>query len=548
MYNIPKRYRDIKRFEEILSTFVHYELGSVLEKLKLKKLSMHTPNPENPAANLRMVFEDLGGSFVKLGQLLSLRPDLVPLDYCEELAKLQDNVKPFSSGEAKDIIEKQLGKDLDKIFDSFVLHPVASASIGQVHRATLKTGEEVAVKVKRPGISEKMAADIDIVTYIANLIEKHWKPEIFSATEIVNEFKDYTEKELDFVREANNIDTFYTNFHGTNVVVPKVYWDYCSEDVIVMEFIDGIECKDVIFGKGNFNHEQVAKNLSLAFFKQVFEDGVFHADPHPSNILVLEGNTIALLDFGIVGRVSQELKEHLGLLFFGLVEKNTDWIVEAFLKMEVVNTSIDLEAFKTDLIATLGRYYDTPISSVNFSDLIKRGFEVARNHHIKLPKNFVLLNKAIMTLESTCAELYPDYNFVEVARPYTKSLMKKNLLPSALIKKFAKHSKELVRFVEEMPQISRKAYDMAKSGDHHLSLIEEDLRDVRKEMSGAATRLSLSLLICAFMVSAALVASMEQPSLFNYPAYSFIACMIAVVLLLALLLSWLEDKLRWRST
>jgi len=336
MFHIIKEVRDIKRFNQIVRVLFEEGFDLLLANIGLShripftnmlKSRLKGKQEVKHEVRLRRTLERLGPTFIKFGQVLSIRPDLVPKDYCRELEKLQDKVPEFAFEEVISIVEGGLGKKIHEIFSHFEKKPIASASISQVHAATLKTGEKVAVKVQRPDVKKLMETDIEIMLYFASLIERHIeKAKRFKPSKIVNEFKEWTEKELDFRLEARNAKRFKENFKGSKTVyIPKVYDELTTEKVLVLEFIEGIDLHDLSqIKKRKINFNEIIKNGFDAIFTQVFVHGIFHADPHPGNIIILKNNSIAFIDFGIVGYFDEKLKNKSVDLLYGIVEKDED--------------------------------------------------------------------------------------------------------------------------------------------------------------------------------------------------------------------------------
>src|SRR3989344_9437648 len=345
MFNIIKEVRDLNRFKEILKVLFEEGFDFILVKTGLlakvpftKRITKRLKEKEGlkPEVMLRKTLERLGPTFIKFGQLLSVRPDLVPKEYVKELEKLQDSVPPFPYSEAKSIIEKELGKGLEHLFLDFEKAPIASASISQVYRATLKTGEKVAVKVQRPNVRQIMETDIEIMMYIAKLLENNIEAiKRFKPAKIVQEFKDWTEKEMDFKLEARNAKRFYDNFRGSKTVhIPKAYDELTSGKVLTLEFIEGIELHNLReIKKSRIDYGQVIKNGFEAIMTQVFVHGIFHADPHPGNIIIMKDNSIAFVDFGIVGYFDENLKNKCIDMLYGIVEQDEELVMETLLSL-----------------------------------------------------------------------------------------------------------------------------------------------------------------------------------------------------------------------
>lgn len=546
---IARDIRDLKRFQQIVLVLFKYRFGHFLKKTKLKRnlplkkrLESEELEEKEKPARLRMVLEELGATFVKLGQLLSLRQDLIPKEYCDEFARLQDNVAPFPSHIAKKNIEEELKKPISELFSSFETEPIAAASIGQVHKAVLKNGQEVVIKVQRPGIKELIETDIDIMYYLAHLIEKHYHKRMIEPVDIVKEFEKYTQKELDYVLEAKNIEKCNKNFSGSRIIkIPKVYWAYTTSKVLTIEYIEGKKISEIKKDK-KYSKKKIIEHLVNAMFKQIFIDGFFHADPHPGNVFVLEKNTIALLDFGIVGSLDSELKEHVTSLFIATILGDLDKIAESLIELGFVDYTINVDAFKEDLRENLSPYYDTQVKYVNIAKLFPKLIEIAKNNKIKLPANFVLLGKSLITTEGFCAELNPEFNLVRSAMPFVKSLVKIKKQPKYAFKRFKNSAWDLKDFIVKLPEQSRYLLRRIENTDISFKAIDSDLRGLSVGMDRSSSRISLGIVIAALIIGAALVINIEQPKILGISFYSFVGWVIAFFLILYFMLSFMRYK------
>lgn len=554
MANIPQDIRDIKRLEQILNVLFKYEMGYFIEKLKLKHfLSLHKrlqsnkfEKKETQPETMRKILEELGGTFIKLGQLLSLRPDLIPKEYCDEFKKLQDNVKHFPGNDALEIIKLEFNRDIKKVFSFFNKKPIAAASVAQVHEAVLKDGTKVVVKIQRPGIRKLIETDIDILYHLAHLIEKKFEPKIIKPLEIVKEFEDYTKNELNFVIEAKNIDKFYKNFENDKITkIPKVFLDYTTEKVLTMEFIDGIKISELKkIPKKRADERKIAKNIVNSVLKQVFVDGFFHADPHPGNIMVLKNNRIAFLDFGIVGHFDEELKEKIVNFFVSAVTGDLSSIAENFFDLGFVEPEINIEEFKEDLYDHLESYYGASLEEINISRLFSEMFFLAKKYNMHLPSDLILLGKTIVTVEGTAMEIYPGFNLVEEGKIFVEKLIKKRIHPKYIIKKVVKTTHSLKRFIEKFPNQTSELIRRIKEGDMGIHEIDKDIKTLTSEMDRSSNRIAIGLLITAFLISSALIMNVQQESFYGFPVYSSIGFLIALVLLFILFLSFVREKTR----
>lgn len=504
-----------------------------VQKAKLKKLNTQ-PHV------IKSIFEELGGTFIKFGQFLSLREDLLPKQYCEEFKKLQDDVPPAPFAETKKIIAEDLNGSIDKFYSHFDNKPIAAASVGQVFEAQTKNHEHVAVKVQRPNIKDIMDIDLDILEHLAILLDKHVNQDMIDPVKIVNELKRYTSSELDYQKEAKNINLIRNNFSKiTHVKIPKVYWKLSSKRVLTLEFIKGKKLSD-ISQLPLERRKIIVERIVSAMFKQVFLDGIFHADPHPGNILVLANDDIAFLDFGIVGYLDEETKLNVTNLFISLVRADLESIFTGLIDMDVIDTEIDINEFKTDLMNNLARYYSSKLEDVSISEVFSVLIMVARKYHLKLPPNMVLLAKSVITIEGIAKKYNPDFNFIESAKPFLKRIFADRMKPQYLAKRFLKTSNDLKKFMVDLPKRSSELMMLMKDGDRGVRTIEYDLRSLTGELERSSTKVLLGLLITAFIIGSALVYTVEQGTLFGFPILSFIGFSASIIMLL--LLFWVHWK------
>jgi predicted unusual protein kinase regulating ubiquinone biosynthesis (AarF/ABC1/UbiB family) len=378
-------------------------------------------------AALRAKLLALGPTFIKIGQTLATRADLLPVEYIQELSKLQDEVPPFSNEAAREIITRELKAEIGDVFKEFETDPVAAASLGQVYRATLQTGQVVAVKVQRPDITDQIDLDIRVLRRIARVLERY--PNLIRGVDwqgTLDEFHATIAEEMDYEQEARNAETFRKNFvEWREVYVPQIYHAFSTRRLIVMEFISGIKVIDTdeLRQAGHKPH-QVVNLLAKTYLKQLLEDGFFHADPHPGNLRVMSDGRLAFFDFGMVGRLSMELQSKLINAFFHIVERDVHGLVEDMVRLGFIELSPDEEKrFKPVIEALFDRYLSLRIGDVNFKELIFDLAHVIYEFPFRIPANFTYIVRAIMTLEGIGTLVDPGFNFFEVARPYAKRFM-----------------------------------------------------------------------------------------------------------------------------
>lgn len=540
MFNIPRRFAGIKRFERILEVLSRHGLDFLLEKMLFKKRSFSTRKATSRPVELRLLFEELGGSFIKLGQLLSMRPDLIPGEYCDELAKLQDSVAPFSYVEVEHVIRAELKKPISGIFRSFEKKPLAAASIGQVHLARLKNGRKVAVKVMRPGIKALFEDDLEILDFISRQFKHHARPELFDPEEIFNEFKRYTENELDYLKEARNIRLFHDHAKGNkDIFIPAVHDDFTTPRVLVMDFVEGIELRRVLLEPGRYkglNKKSLAEILVHSFMKQIFIDGLFHADPHPGNIII-DKDIVGFIDFGIVGRIDDAMKEKLGRFLIGVVDKDVDSMVQALIGLDVVGCDVDANRLKHDLLDELGEYYDAGLDRMDLSVVFFKCLAIARRNHMRLPGDFVLLGKALITLRSVCLQLSPDFNIIEEARPFIRKLLKEKTKPAFLFKRIMSESTRFAEFVHELPDQSRKMFRVVDKADVALDDINHDLSSLTNAIKTESWRIVLGIIVASLIIAASATRAVDEPM-------SRLFVWVAGAILVYLLFSIVRDHFR----
>ncbi|MFH1409296.1 MAG: AarF/ABC1/UbiB kinase family protein [Nanoarchaeota archaeon] len=529
--HIEKEVRDIERLHEIFRILMKYGFGPFIRDLGMRKFFHKKKSPlksdmlsPGKAVNL---LEDLGASFIKLGQLLSIRPDLIPHDYCEAFRSLQDQVPPISFAKVKDVIETELHKPLGKLFKRFDEKPIASASVGQVHRAVLPGGDIVAVKVQRPSVQNAFAADIDIMYAVARFIQRYYKPELIDPVGIVREFEQYTQHELNYVHEGKNIERFHHNFRkDASIVIPKVHWEWTTKRVLTMEFILGKKASQV---KKPKNAKLVIEHTVSSVFKMIFEDGFFHADPHPGNILLLNQGRIAFVDFGIAGMLDESVREGITTLFISLIDANLDEAVQSMYQLGFISSAQDHMKLKRELYEYFADYYDTELQQIKMSDVFHRLMKFGMKNKVEMPADFVLLGKAIVTVEGFAHSLNPDFNLVRFAKPYVGRLVARRLRPQHVLHSIIKQSRSLKEAALKLPRQMDELMLRTKEADTYINAIDHDIKGLSTEINRTGNRLGMALLIASFVIGGSLMLIVEQPSWSNIPIYSGLSYSFAMI-------------------
>ena len=515
--------RSTNRVRQILNVFLKYGFGKVIDQIHLSRFVPFRkriksfgqwPSVKEPAVaeRLRMAFAELGPSFIKLAQILSSRPDLITKQYADEFKKLQDRVPPFSSDEAKQIIEQDIAKPIDQVFSRFDAAPIAAASIAQVHYATLIDGTEVVVKVQRPRIREQIETDVSILSFIAGLMEKYF-PEsaFFNPTGIVEEFTRTVRKELDFLEEARNCARFKRNFEqDTDIHIPEVFTQYSTDKIIVMERIDGVRLDDIEgITRLGLDRVKLAKIGVNAYFKQILEDGFFHGDPHAGNIFAMQTGQIAFMDFGIVGRVSPELRETMANTFLALIQKNFDSLIDQYIELGLIPEHVDLDVFRKEFRADLAEFfeplYGLSIKEINFAEYLDTVTHLAIKHNMKIPSDLLLINKAMLILENIGRELDPDFDFISAAEPYASKIIKERMSPGKLYEKARKNISDISDFAVLFPKQLRQVVQKVLRDDFHIKMTHIGIDRFIRDMDRSSNRISFSLIISAMLLSSAIM-------------------------------------------
>ena len=554
-FHIIKEVRDINRFNQILLVLFEEGFDLLLSKINLrqylpiaKRFKPKKDSELKHEVRLRKTLERLGPTFIKFGQLLSVRPDLVPREYSKELEKLQDSVPEFHFSEARGIVEKEFGKSIEKLFLHFEKKPIASASISQVHKAILKNGDKVAVKVQRPNVKHMMETDIEIMFYFANLLERHVeKLRMFKPVKIVNEFKEWTDKELDFRLEARNAKRFGQNFRGSKTIhIPKVYDELTSEKVLTLEFIEGVELhniKEIKRRKLDFN--QIIKNGFDAIMTQVFVHGIFHADPHPGNMIIMRNNIVAFVDFGIVGYFDEKLKNSCIDLLYGIVEQDEELIMETLVSMGMESDNIDYEQLKSDIGFIIQPLQHASIKEIKVSSVLEEILDIALRHKLRVPASFVLFGKTIITLEGVAIEYDPNFKLVETTKPFIEHLIAKRTNPLYIWKNFVHNMHKYRKFAEEFPEKAERALDRIQKGTIKVDIEDTDIKKLALEIDRSSNRVAYGLLIAALLITSAILIQIPKgPLVLGIPFLSFFSFLFASALVFVLFFSIIRERLR----
>ncbi|MBN2251768.1 MAG: AarF/ABC1/UbiB kinase family protein [Candidatus Altiarchaeota archaeon] len=544
---IPRKIKNIKRSREIANVLIKHGFGHLTESIGLKlsgRKRIDVDVVKTPVhVRARLVLEELGTTFIKFGQILSMRPDLIPLEFVEEFRKLQDDVPGFEYESVKAQIEKELEAPLNEIYDSFDRKPLAAASIAQVHDAIIN-GMDVVVKVQRPGIEDDIESDLDMLFNIAQLIERH-VPEsrLYDPLGIVAEFAKSIRKELDFMVEARNAEKFKRNFEGvSNILIPAVYWEATGKRILTLEKVHGTRISDIGPETDEKERRTLAENIAKAYMKQILADGFFHADPHSGNIFVVDGKVVAFMDFGIMGRIDDYMKEKLASLFIAVLQKNKEKIVDEFLDIGIVGDETSIAEFRSDIGELIDEYYGTSLREVEVSVMLNQVMRTALRHRIRIPANFALLIKTLVTVESICVELSDDFNFTQIAKPFVESMVAERIHPARLMNRFIENVLELNEMARILPRKLDKVLTKLQEGKLVIDLEHKGLNRLITRIDDSSSRLSTSLVISSIIVgSSVIMLTGKGPLLYGFPAPGVVGFVAAGVLGLLLVFSTLRS-------
>ena len=440
---------------------------------------------------IRLALEELGPIFVKFGQAISTRRDLLPPDIANELAKLQDAVPPFPTEQAVAVLESAYGKPIDTVFTRFDREPLAAASIAQVHTAELPDGTEVVVKVLRPGVREKIEQDLEVMRTVAALAARYWEHgKRLKPLEIVSEYEQTIIDELDLMREAGNAAQLKRNFEGSEMLyVPEIYWDFCRPEVLVQERIHGIPISDMeALRAAGTNIEKLAENGVEIFFTQVFRHNFFHADMHPGNIFVNvedpENPKYAAVDFGIVGTLNPEDKQYLAENFLAFFERDYFRIAKLHLDSGWVPDDARIDQLETAVRTVCEPIFNKPLSEISFAQVLMRLFRVAQRFNVEIQPQLILLHKTLFNIEGLGRELYPELDIFKTARPVLKQWMDEQVGARAMIDDLRENLPQLRHALRELPGVIRELSDRAKAGDLTLDLRSDEIERIRRELEG----------------------------------------------------------------
>ncbi|MCK5312303.1 MAG: AarF/ABC1/UbiB kinase family protein [Desulfobacteraceae bacterium] len=542
---ITRKYRHVMRYRQILGIIFRYGFGNIIDALNIEQyievgLKLISKDRKEKIEKLsgneriRLIFEELGPTFIKLGQIVSSRPDLVPVDLVNELSKLQDKVPPFKFDKVEAIIVAEFGEPFENIFETIDRKPLASASIGQVHKAKLKNGLDVAVKIQRPGIKKVIEVDLEIMHHLASLMETHIK-EIapHRPVRIVEEFAKTLGKELDYSIEASSIQRINDQFKDDDTIhIPMVYTDQSTDKVLTMEYIEGIKISEIDdIDSAGFDRKIITKRGADFIMKQVFENGFFHADPHPGNLFVTKDNVICPIDFGMTGFVTRTTREFFADLLHSIATGNTRLSTKLLSELTEYDERPDFDSLERDIADFISMYTSKRLKDIKTGTMINQGLEMCVGYGIKVPPDFFLMIKAFVVVEGIAKRLDPDFDMTSHAIPYVKAIKLKKFSPSRITENVGEIVRDSWKLMQFFPGDLRELLHIAKQGKMNMNLKISGLDKILETHDQTSNRIAFAIIIAALIMgSAQLINSNVPPLIFDVSVIGIVGFVAAAMM------------------
>ncbi|RDY23044.1 AarF/ABC1/UbiB kinase family protein [Romboutsia maritimum] len=508
-------YKNLKRYRDIAHILIKYGFSFIVEKLNIEGVAYRIPITNPPeeikamstGEKIRRVFEELGPTYVKLGQILSTRKDLLDQDIIDELSKLRDSVEEFSTYTAREIFIEELGLSVDDVFAEFNNEPMAAASIGQVYEAVLKSGEQVIVKIQRPNIEETIKSDLEILRTIVKGLKDLKKDIDIDLGQIIEEFQIQLLRELDYNFEAINAIKFKQMFKDSEMVyIPQVYSQFTTRRVLVMEKIIGVKLSDIDkINKMGWDTKAISEIGVKSFFKQVFEHGFFHADPHPGNIFVLNNRCISYIDFGMIGIIDKKTLNILNEVALAVIDKNVDKIMYLMMEIDAIDTEDEIAGIRQDLLYLIHYYYDVPLEKISIGDILNEIFRFFRTYKVTMPSQLATLAKTVITLEGTARELNPEFSVSSMGKEYIRYYYVNKFSPERIFLNSKNSMEEILLDLKTIPRQLRVILRNLEKNKVKINIEDIEVPRLETRIADLATQLSLSLVLASIVVGSSLI-------------------------------------------
>ena len=504
------RFKHAQRYQEITNTFLKngfsyfvYRLGLSNQVFPKHHNTKDRMSKQTIGIKLREVLQSLGPTFIKLGQIASTRRDLVPTEIAKELEKLQDQVACFPFQQVKEIIEMELGEKLEDLFQEFNEESIATASIGQVHQAVLRTGEIVAVKVQRPDIRTTVQTDLEILDDITRMMEANlsWA-KTYQVRNMMKEFSNSLLAELDYQTEGRNGERIAKQFQDIpEIVVPKIYWDYSTNKVLTMDYISGVKVNHIeTLKEEGYNLKLIARRITDSMLHQILMEGFFHGDPHPGNIYILPGNKVAYIDFGMIGRISEDTKFHFASLMIHLQNENTKGLIKTITAMGLHTSSTDMNTLYNDVDQFVMKYSDTPLSKIRIGSSLKDLLDIIYQHQIQVPADLSNLGKTLFLIESIVSELDPELSILDTIKPFGEKLLRKRYEPKSILKNTWSELVENAHVFSKIPKNLKELTSTVQQGKLQFEMSITEMKDFLQRLDRISNRLAFSIILLSFSI------------------------------------------------
>jgi len=512
----------LPRYREVANIFIKHGFGFLFDRISPWRFKREQPAEQElrgtgVAWQLRTAFEELGPTYVKLGQLLSTRPDLLAPEFIREFEKLQDNVPPVSYAEIRSVCAAE-GIDIDRDFVYFSPEPLAAASIAQVHAAELEDGQKVVVKIQRPGIDRLIENDLYILMEIARVLEHRtgWG-RLYRITEILEELGQAILNEVDFRKEARNADIFYRNFSKEkHVIIPRVFWDYSSRKVLTLEYLEGIKISDPAgLKKAGYDSGRIAAHMVEALFEQVYEHGFFHADPHPGNLAVVDGEGIIFYDFGQVGVMDRVTREKAMDLLVGMMRYDANAVAKALLAIGIGSQSVDKAEFRRDISRLQQKYYGLPLSEINLGEALAELVELSFKYQVRIPPELSLLVKMLMTVENMISQLDPQLSIINIAEPYGKKVIRQRFSAEHIKERVGNLLLDYTDLAQTLPRDVDNVLKMLEAGEMKVQMEHHNLHKLANKIDILSNRLALAIILASIIIGTSLVAEESRSNVLS---------------------------------
>lgn len=542
--------KNIRRFKEIATILAKYGFEEIVQRIELPGADLvrrisSANEADSVYSRIRCAIEELGPTFIKFGQIMSLRPDMLPKELLVELEKLQDDANALDLTDIEKMVEENLGKTINDVFSVFDVEPIAAASLSQVHKAVLReSGRIVSVKVQRPGIKTMIQADLDILDALARFLHQQFEDlNVYDLPELVNVIRQHIMTELDFRTELRNMNIASSYARDTPISIPEGVEHYCTDQLLVMEFVHGARYSEAI-RDSMYDRERIAKQGLAAAAKQILEDGFFHADPHPGNLLITEEMNLCIIDWGMVGRLTEKDRFALTDLLRAVVDMDSDALMQTLLRLcqhEVGR--VKPSSIERDLLTLLDTYHAASLKEINIGHFLMDVMSIIRDHRLRLPTDYVIMIKALVTAEGSARKMYPELNVVAEVSEYVGRLIRSRFQPDALWRNFRNTLGTLWGYQREIPRQIQQIVSKLDSGELELQLNHNKLEKLSSSLENAANRLTIAIIAGAIIMGSSMIITTGiGPYLFGFPALGVIGYLLSVVLGLWLVLTIIRSR------